>query len=363
MMVNQRITTSEDDPSELPKRIVLPYRYGVYGVSLRSEISLALPQHRGEELAEIEVLAASEDWFVDAVRSVEIRKLPSSWYQCARLSNGSSYARWEGVGEFLVPAGGKTIWCRQASESSQESFQAYLLGRALSFALVELGFEPLHGTAVAVDGAALVFLGDSGFGKSSLAACFLSAGHRLITDDLLTLRDSSFGLLAYPGPTRIKLFSRVARNVLGEAARGVPMNTLTRKMILPLGQQYTCSTPVSLRTIYALAEPRSVFRKQGIRIRPLSRREAFMELVKNTFNAQILDSDRLKRQFAQARRLVSAVPVRSLSHPRDLSRLPAVRDEILIDFRGTRSVTENEWGAEVQANYRPETAYCRPLPT
>ena len=77
---------------------------------------------------------------------------------------------------------------RQHDEAQEESFQVYLLGQALSYALVNAGFEPLHATAIVVNGGAVVLLGSSGFGKSSLAACFLEAGHRLLTDDLLILR-------------------------------------------------------------------------------------------------------------------------------------------------------------------------------
>ena len=60
---------------------------------------------------------------------------------------------------------------------------------------------------------AVAFLGDSGFGKSSLAAYLLSAGDRLVTDDLLLLQESE-GFLAYPGPPRIKLFRTWPANSL-----------------------------------------------------------------------------------------------------------------------------------------------------
>ena len=71
-----------------------------------------------------------------------------------------------------------------------KAHQRGMLGQALSFALIERGFEPLHGTAVVVDGVAAVFLGGSGCGKSSLAASFLATGHRVLTDDLLIVQPS-----------------------------------------------------------------------------------------------------------------------------------------------------------------------------
>jgi hypothetical protein len=309
------------------------YRYGVYGIFLRSEIPLPLPEHPDSALAEIELRTAAAGWFADVARDAEIHEFDSSWYQYARLQDWSSYARWADVGEFLVSSDGKTIVCRQSNQASGESFRVYLLGQALSFALVKQGFEPLHATTVVVNGEAVAFLGDGGFGKSSLAACFLAAGHRILTDDLLILRETSKGILAYPGPDRIKLFPRVARKFLGEAASGVTMNPFTRKMIVPLSRRHVCMRPVPLRAIYAIAAPREVFRKQAICIEPLSPREAFFELVKNTFNYRIVDGERLERQFIATERLVGAASLQKLSYPRTLDRLTAVRDAILCDLR------------------------------
>jgi hypothetical protein len=45
----------------------------------------------------------------------------------------------------------------------------------------------LHGAAVAIDGRGLVFLGASGFGKSTLAAAHASAGASLLADDAVAL--------------------------------------------------------------------------------------------------------------------------------------------------------------------------------
>src|SRR5207249_6238091 len=187
-------------------------------------------------------------------------------------------------------------------------------------------------TVVVVDGEAVAFLGECGFGKSSLAACFLDAGHQMLTDDLLLLQASAGRVLAYPGPPRIKLFSKAARRFLEDAPAGVRMNPQTRKLIIPMDRKRCCFTPVPVRAVYSLAGPREVFRKQQIHAEPLSPRQAFLELVKNTFNRRILDADRLERQFNETARLVSLVPVRKLSFARIWRQLPLVREAIISDL-------------------------------
>ena len=222
---------------------------------------------------------------------VRRRPLGTGMPTCA---DGSTYLRWDGLAEFLVSADGlPAITFGWIGPASQEAFQVYLLGQALSFALVKRGHEPLHATSVVVDGRAVVFLGNSGFGKSSLAACFLRAGHQLLTDDLLMLREGPEGFTAYPGPPRIKLFPDMARRHLGERVTGPPMNLATKKRVIALEPHQRCLTPVPLGAIYALASPREVARKQRVRIETLSSRQAFVTLVANTFNYLIVGADRL----------------------------------------------------------------------
>jgi hypothetical protein len=237
------------------------------------------------------------------------------------------------VGEFLVSACGHRIKARQFDKASLESFQVYLLGQALSFALVNCGLEPLHATTVLVNGEAIAFLGESGFGKSTLAASFLEAGYGMLTDDLLILEKNSGGFVAYPGPPRIKLYPHLARRFLGPS-QGMKMNSESRKVILPLGGARVSRSPAPLKALYTLAAP-PTSRKQPTRIAILPPRESFMALVRNTFNSRIVHSARLARQFRQTAQAVSEIPVKELSYARILARLPALRDTILADLSYT----------------------------
>jgi hypothetical protein len=309
------------------------HTYGVYGVTLRSHIQLALPDYPGAGLAEIELQLREHDYFAEAIADVPLLWSRYSTYQYAHLHGGASYVRWEGIGEFLVSSDGRLITCCPARESHHESFQVYLLGQALSFALVKCGFEPLHATCIVVEGQAVAFLGDSGFGKSSLAAYFISAGDRLLTDDLLLLQKHPEGFLAYPGPPRIKLFPDMARKYLGGVDGGVPMNSAALKLILPLNREKVCESPIMLSAIYGLSAPQDMPDAQTVEFQALASRQAFLELSCNTFNYVILDSDRASRQIKETAQIVNSVPVKRLLHPRSLEALPLVRQGIIRDLR------------------------------
>jgi hypothetical protein len=308
-------------------------RYGVYGVVISSELPLPLTEIRDDQtkgICEIAIRAASGT-VLNALREDFVpQNTPFPGFAFGETPDGSNYIRWEGLGEILVSKDGASITCRPFPQTEPESFHVYLLGQALSFALVKMGFEPLHATAVAVGDQAVAFVGDCGFGKSTLAASFLEAGHRLLTDDLLLLRAATRELIAYPGPARIKLFPKIAEKFLGQRSNTVALNPQTRKQIIPLNERQICTNPMPLRVVYTLA-PSKEANGKGIHILKLSKRESFVTLVGATFNRMLVDRERLQRQFHAVNGMVSTVIVKKAFYPRILSSLSQVREAIVSD--------------------------------
>jgi hypothetical protein len=300
----------------------------VYGIGIISDTPLTMPRHALDPLRHVTCVRAPAALFDAAVQGAEFHPLSDSWQRSAVLHDGSTYVGWDTVGEFLVAADGRHIACRPVARCSAESFQVYMLGQALSFALVKQHLEPLHATVVVVDGAGVAFLGDSAFGKSTLAASFLEAGYRLLTDDLLVVQESADTVLAYPGPPRIKLFPEMAARFLNHPG-GVQMNPDTGKLIVPLDEAHTCASPVPLRALYVLSPPREACRQTHVTIQALSPRETVIELVKSTFNRRVAGPSRLERQFTMTARLAEVLPAKRLGYPRHIERLGDVQDMVL----------------------------------
>jgi hypothetical protein len=304
----------------------------IYGIRLCSDIQLAFPDSESMQSADVSLLAASANFFREAICFTIVRPSPTGWYKYAQLDNGQSYLRWDDLFEFLVDADGRRIWWGWLGAPSLESLQVYLLGHALSFALIKQGYEPIHATSVVINGNAVAFIGASGFGKSSLAAAFIADGHPLLTDDMLLLKRTDRGYEAQPGPRRIKLFPEMARRFLMGIDNAVAMNSETEKLVLPLSADYCYSNSVPLRALYVLSPSRAVSRKQPIQLSPLGARETFITLVRATFNPLITGSQRLERQYTECLGVASSVPARRVSYPRVLSLLPVLRQVIVSDL-------------------------------
>ena len=257
------------------------------------------------------------------------------WAQYAVLPNGSRYRRWSGLFEFLVTPDARCIHARTLDHTNDEALLAYLLVDALSYAMVRLGREPLHATAVLTEQGVIAFVGESGRGKSTLGALFVRHGCRLVTDDMLLLTHERDGCMAHPGPPRIKLYRAIADRIFGGASCGIPMNPLTDKLIMPLTDEQVVRQPAATSALYLIRDNQGRGRPPRPCIRELSPAAAFPEILAATAGHYALERDRLTRQFEFVKRLVEHVPIKTLSYPRDTDSMSSLRDAVLGDLDRT----------------------------
>jgi hypothetical protein len=253
------------------------------------------------------------------------------WNVASLLSDGSYHFVWPGLFEALVSPDGTVVRGWKTGEGYDEAFTTNVFGHLLSFALLRLGIEPFHLTVVDVGGHTFGLMGDSGFGKSTLAASFLSAGGRVMTDDMAVLAPSRGRYLANPGLPRIKLWPDTAHTLMpGRSGHSVAPGT--RKSVYPLRSSEWARRPRPLRSIYVLHGSMAGSGRARVEVARLSRASAHLELIKNTFNSVVIDEPRLLRQFEFTARVTATVPVSRLVYPPGLDRLPAVREAVLADL-------------------------------
>jgi len=314
----------------------MPVRYRVYGLTIECDFPLSCPRNSKDSAPDVRLKRATAERF-DQVRTMaKIPPRAAQWFECARLEDGSTYLRWARLFEFLVASDGRTIECRPLEQATRHALTTYLLGQVLSFSLLSFGYEPLHATAVVIDGSAVAFLGDCGDGKSTLGAALVARGFPLLTDDVLALKFDGNRFLACAGPARLKLFPSVARSLLGRSGTH-SLNPGTRKLVLPLSRRRASSDAVPLDALYVLCGPARSRRAARVTLTPLTGQRAFLEVIRSTFNLIQVDKARLENQFGMAADLVKVVPVTRLTYPRRLSRLEEVCEVILGRQRGSTS--------------------------
>lgn len=111
----------------------------------------------------------------------------------------------EGIGGWQVESG-RIIRLHPGLTTDLPELRLFTLGSAWGALGYQRGFAMWHGSAVERDGRAILFCGDSGAGKSTMAAALCQAGAKLVADDLSRIEPAAGGALIHPSSARIKLW-------------------------------------------------------------------------------------------------------------------------------------------------------------
>ena len=176
----------------------------------------------------------------------------------------------KGVARYLVRNGCEIV-VDKADGATDAEVCGFLLGSAFAAVLQQRGVLPLHASSIATEKGAILFLGKSGFGKSTLAGQFARLGYQVMSDDVtgVTVEDGGvFAIPSYPSSrmTQTSLDHLEIRNQLEKVPSSVP------KFNVPIARHLKEKQP-----IYAIC----VLSLEGIEeptIRPL-RQSVGMNLV------------------------------------------------------------------------------------
>ena len=149
------------------------YQYRAHGFTIESELELPEPAP------------------FEGVADVLIRLGPVAAELEGPVKHGPGYQAAEGrylldvprIARYLVTEG-KDVRVAPAPGTSESSVRVFLLSSVMAAVAHQRGLLAMHASAVAVDGGAVLFAGDSGTGKSTLGAAFHDRGYPVVTDDI-----------------------------------------------------------------------------------------------------------------------------------------------------------------------------------
>ena len=225
---------------------------------------------------------------------------------------------------FIVDGAATHIWGTYRPPLTAEDMATYFLGPVLGFVLRQRNVTCLHASGVEIRDHALCFCGDAGYGKSTTAAALGLRGLAVLAEDIVALEESGGEFSAVPGYPRVCLWPESVGMLLGSVDALPQLTPMWEKRYLELDGQRAKFAPETLPLgILYLFAPRSG--EQGLpRIEKLSRREAVLELVQNTYMNWVLDREQRAKEFDTLCRVVQRVPVRRIvphSRPERIAEL------------------------------------------
>lgn len=292
-------------------------RFTAYNLTIQSELPLPLPVCRSSGQPDIRIING------DLLE-------PEVVY---RTFDGVSYAhgeeslflKWNVLGSFLIRKG-KEIIVANKQDTLRYSPVVALLGTVMAVAIQQRGLPALHGSSVLLDDAAVIFLGEKGEGKSTIAGYLQRMGSALLSDDVCAI-DMPEGKnpIISPSFSNIKLWpdSMHYLNYQPDHFERVHPSLEKRNISLNTGFSYS---PSPVAAIIALATGPEVA------LEPLRGHYAIPfllpHLIINRFPEH--QPDKLIRDiYHQLTNLMHNVSLYRLTRPRDISLLPRLADLIL----------------------------------
>ena len=163
--------------------------------------------------------------------------------------------RFPNLGDFDISADGRAVRARPAPGISEDTMQHLYLNQVMPLALSKQGRIVFHASAVETGNGAIAFLGESGRGKSTLAASFAAGGQRFLTDDALLLDPTEGGYLVQPSHPSIRLWDDSQEALLAADAELAPPVQYTPKARILSGDTLPfCNAARRLRRVYFLGD-------------------------------------------------------------------------------------------------------------
>jgi hypothetical protein len=240
---------------------------------------------------------------------------------------------------FIILSGGKSVFYYHTSTTSLQSVQTLLRGNITKFCLQEQGEFCLHASSMRIDDQVILFIGQKGAGKSTLATYFHLQGHEIWCDDYAMLRQENNCFFASQGETSLKINPDIA------AALAIPQEYLKPVFDLPAHWKRTAESDLITKKHY--------FNRQAADVEIVPRKVAAVFFInqrvpepvnlitirKKTDALSILmdeillsganSKQYLKLYFQSAMSFLEIVPSYTIHAPDDITRIHEVYDSVL----------------------------------
>ena len=247
------------------------------------------------------------------------------WTLFYRLDSGY-LLRFPDLADFEVSRDGRTAVAWPVAGVSLGTVEHLHLNQVLPLALSRQGRLVLHASAVAFNGIGVAFTGESGRGKSTLAASFATKGARFLTDDGLQLDWLDGQCQITPSHPSVRLWEDSQEALIPQAVNLAPaVEYTTKARLLASDEMAFCDQPQPLRRVYFLGEGVAPSLIIDV-VRPA---EALVELVRNSFLLDIEEKELLAWHFDEMVRLAELPIYFRLDYPRRYEDLPLLRQAII----------------------------------
>ena len=232
--------------------------------------------------------------------------------------------------DFLVSHSGDMVRYFAEESIPDEMVRHLLLDQVIPRIASHKGRLVLHASAVVHDGKAIIFLGDTGSGKSTLVAGFCMQDYEILTDDCILLSPDSNRTMCIPCYPGIRLWNDSYKAVVNDDRylSNISYRADKQRLILHNAKAGQHVSAIPLTAIFILDD--TISQHNQVTIDPVSGAIAAMDIIKQTFVLDVHDKKNTGKLFAIASGIAnSGMQIYRLGYPYEYDMLKDVQDAIV----------------------------------
>lgn len=250
--------------------------YHIFGLNIQS--SIPLPARLVQDISD-----RIPDVIIEYGDAPEKLKHPQSKDMYYEASPGEFLLSVQWLGRYYIHEG-RRITVTPNPGVNHEWILVFLMGSAMGALLHQRNYLVLHAGAIRANDSALIFLGPSGIGKSTLAAGFHQRGYPFLADDVCAVAMINGKPFVIPGFLQLKLWDDVLKKLGKDRDRfkSIVWTGHLEKYFMPIHQEN--EPPVPLKTVFSLRAQNI----DHISLEPLAGIKKIEPLVRNTYRRGFL---------------------------------------------------------------------------
>ncbi|MFH1728808.1 MAG: hypothetical protein ABIA04_10385 [Pseudomonadota bacterium] len=176
------------------------YNYKIFNLNIESQF-------------QIRALNSVKEAFTNPNLKIIIAKTPDNLSRpirkknvCCQMAENEFLFFNEKLGLRYYVKDGKEIIIDQDFMKDEDKLSLFLLGSVMGATLYMKNYLPMHASTILTGKGAVMFIGNSGVGKSTLAYAFYKRGYRVITDDIAPIKMENKKLNLFASYPMMKLW-------------------------------------------------------------------------------------------------------------------------------------------------------------
>lgn len=248
---------------------------------------------------------------------------------CGKL-DGLYYLSFPGIAVFEITVSENSITGFPTDGANLFSLRHLLLDQVIPRLLSHQGHLILHASAVRVNDIAILFLGESGQGKSTIAMALQQYGYPLLTDDCVKLQITDNQIVCIPNYIGARLWPDSIKALFLPTRQIAENDGWKNRLYFHDDKRSQCSI-FPVKAMFFLAVPKPENTPDLSFCTPVTGTDKFMELNKHCFPLDITNQTYTRRLFDNISRIWKSEGIlySHLHYPRDYTILPTLIATIL----------------------------------